>query len=132
MTDAQKGFVRSARARDGVASRKELPEYRAPSRAHRKIGGHDPVRGVARPTARPATSTTAPSSTCSRLRRFLLQLDEEQLAQAEKKFADDNRKFVKESVKGSPDERRARTSKKYITQFEDSPGSSPPSSARSS
>lgn len=39
---------------------------------------------------------------------FLLQLDAEQVAQMAKKFEDDNRKFVRESVKGTPEERLER------------------------
>ena len=49
---------------------------------------------------------------------FLLQLDPEQIAQMEQKFADDNRKFVKESVKGTPDERRERRVKKLVEHLE--------------
>ena len=49
---------------------------------------------------------------------FLMQLDHEQVAQMEKKFAEDNRKFVKESVKGSPEERRAERVKKLAQHLE--------------
>jgi hypothetical protein len=45
---------------------------------------------------------------------FLLRLDAAQVAQMEEKFADDNRKFVKESLKGTPDERRARRVKQFV------------------
>lgn len=45
---------------------------------------------------------------------FLLQLDAEQAAQMEKKFADDNRKFIKESVNGSPGQRRERRVKRFL------------------
>jgi LPS O-antigen subunit length determinant protein (WzzB/FepE family) len=53
---------------------------------------------------------------------FVLQIDEEQLAQVEKKFAEDNKKLVKESVKGAADERRERLAKKYVDQFEEFTG----------
>ena len=49
---------------------------------------------------------------------FLLQLDPEQLAQMEKKFAEDNRKFVRESVKGSPDERREKRIDRMVEHLE--------------
>lgn len=49
---------------------------------------------------------------------FFLQLDPQQVAQMEKKFADENKKFVRESLKGSPEERRARRIKKMIDHFE--------------
>lgn len=45
---------------------------------------------------------------------FLLRLDPVQLTQMEEKFADDNRKFVKESLKGTPDQRRARRVKQFV------------------
>lgn len=49
---------------------------------------------------------------------FFLQLDAEQVAQMEKKFADDNRKFVRESVKGTPEERTARRVKRFVAHME--------------
>ena len=45
---------------------------------------------------------------------FLLRLDAAQVAQMEEKFADDNRKFVKESLKGTPDQRRERRVKQFV------------------
>ena len=45
---------------------------------------------------------------------FLLRLDAAQVAQMEEKFADDNKKFVKESLKGTPDQRRARRVKQFV------------------
>ncbi|MEO7742520.1 MAG: DUF6279 family lipoprotein [Usitatibacter sp.] len=45
---------------------------------------------------------------------FLLRLDAAQIAQMEEKFADDNRKFVKESLKGTPEQRRARRVKQFV------------------
>lgn len=44
---------------------------------------------------------------------FFLQLDAEQVAQMERKFADDNRKFVRESVRGTPAERREKREKRF-------------------
>ena len=45
---------------------------------------------------------------------FLLQLDAEQVAQMEKKLGQDNRKMVRDSVKGTPDERRERRVKRFL------------------
>ena len=45
---------------------------------------------------------------------FLLRLDAAQVHQMEEKFDDDNKKFVKESVKGTPEQRRARRVKQFI------------------
>ena len=45
---------------------------------------------------------------------FFMQLDVDQVAQMEKKFADDNRKFVRDSVKGTPEERRDRRIRKLV------------------
>jgi len=49
---------------------------------------------------------------------FLLRLDASQAAQMEEKFNDDNKKFVKESLKGTPDQRRARRVKQFIGHLE--------------
>ncbi len=49
---------------------------------------------------------------------FFLQLDAEQVAQMEQKFVDDNRKFVRESVKGTPEERTARRVKRFVGHME--------------
>lgn len=49
---------------------------------------------------------------------FFLQLDSVQVAQMEKKFADDNRKFVRESLKGTPEERRERRVKRFRMHLE--------------
>lgn len=49
---------------------------------------------------------------------FMLQLDAEQVAQMEKKFADDNRKFVRESVKGTPEKRVERRVKRFVMHLE--------------
>jgi hypothetical protein len=45
---------------------------------------------------------------------FLLRLDASQAQQMEDKFNDDNKKFVKESLKGTPDARRARRVKQFV------------------
>ena len=49
---------------------------------------------------------------------FFLQLDSMQVVQMEKKFADDNRKFVRESLKGTPQERRERRMKRFVMHME--------------
>ena len=49
---------------------------------------------------------------------FFLQLDSGQVAQLERKFADDNRKFVRESIKGTPEERRERRAKRFRMHLE--------------
>jgi hypothetical protein len=49
---------------------------------------------------------------------FFLQLDADQVAQMEKKFAEENRKFVRESLKGTPEERRERRVKKFVQHME--------------
>jgi hypothetical protein len=49
---------------------------------------------------------------------FFLQLDSVQVVQMEKKFADDNRKFVRESLKGTPEERRERRVKRFRMHLE--------------
>lgn len=49
---------------------------------------------------------------------FMLQLDSLQVLQMEKKFAEDNRKFVRESVKGTPEERMQRRVKRFSEHME--------------
>lgn len=49
---------------------------------------------------------------------FFLQLDPDQVAQMEKKFTDDNRKFVRESVKGTPEERAERRAQRFANHME--------------
>ena len=125
MTDAQKGFFRERLSSAMAWHRsKELPEYRlAIESLVEKSAGTIPVADVrdtyvkARNFYHRALEHLLPD-----VADFALQLDGEQLRQVEKKFEEDNRKFVKESVKGSPDERRARASKKYIDQFEEFTG----------
>ncbi len=50
---------------------------------------------------------------------FLLQLDDEQVAQLERRFEKDNRKFVEESLKDTPEERRRRAAKRYLEHIEE-------------
>lgn len=49
----------------------------------------------------------------------LLMLDPQQIAQIEKKLADDDRKLVKESVKGTAEDRRMKRSQRFVEQFEE-------------
>lgn len=50
---------------------------------------------------------------------FLLQLDTPQLAQLERKFADENRKMVKESVRGSPADRLQERAKRLFVHIQE-------------
>jgi len=49
---------------------------------------------------------------------FLGTLDAEEMAQIERKFGEENRKFVKESVRGSPEERMDRRVKRFMGHLE--------------
>jgi len=49
---------------------------------------------------------------------FLVQLEPDQIAQVERKFADDNRKLVRESTKGTPGDRRDERVKRYLEHIE--------------
>jgi len=49
---------------------------------------------------------------------FLAGADEEQLAHIEKKLSHDNREFLKESVRGTPDERRKRRVHRFVNHLE--------------
>jgi hypothetical protein len=50
---------------------------------------------------------------------FLLMLDASQVADIERKFADDNRKLLKESVRGTADDRRTLRAKRFVEEFEE-------------
>lgn len=49
---------------------------------------------------------------------FLLQLDADQVAQMEKKFEDDNKKFVRDSLKGTPEDRVQRRADKLANHLD--------------
>ncbi|HUP98609.1 MAG TPA: DUF6279 family lipoprotein, partial [Usitatibacter sp.] len=47
---------------------------------------------------------------------FLSGIEGEQVSQLERKFAEDNRKFARESTRGSPEERRERRMRRFADQ----------------
>jgi hypothetical protein len=49
---------------------------------------------------------------------FLAGIGPEQVAQLERKFADDNARFVRESLKGKPEERRMRRMRRFVDHLE--------------
>src|SRR6185436_1423367 len=122
MTDGQKNALRE-KLTQGIAWHRanELPEYQHALEALiPKLGTRIAVEdvrstyGLARNYYHRTLAHLLPD-----FADVMLTLDEKQLAQIERKFADDNKKLVKESVKGPADERRAKLAKKYIEQFED-------------
>jgi len=58
---------------------------------------------------------------------FLLQLDAEQVAQLEKKMADDNRRMARESGRGTPEERLRRRTERLFVHLEEFTGRLEPS-----
>jgi hypothetical protein len=48
-----------------------------------------------------------------------VQLDSEQVAQMERKFSSENRKIVKESVAGTPEERAAKRAKRFVENLQE-------------
>lgn len=123
MSGGQKDWVRERLQRAMAWHRaQELPEYRrflekVLARAEDGTISADDARFVHRSVRayyHRALDYLAPD-----IADLLLQLDEEQVAQLEAKFDKDNKKFVKESIKGSPDERRRRDAKKYLEHLEE-------------
>lgn len=122
MSDAQKAFFKERLAQAMAWHRQsELPEYqRAIESLIVKSNARVPVEdvratyGLARNYYHRALEHLLPD-----MAELMLQLDDRQLAQIEKKFADDNRKAVKESVKGTAEERRTKLVKKWVEQFEE-------------
>ena len=122
LSGEQKAWVRDHVARAMAWHRaRELPEYRhfledLAVRAEGPITADDAraVHHAVRAYYHRALDHIAPD-----IADLLLQLDEEQVAQLEHKFEKDNRKFVKESLKDSPDERRRRDAKRYLGHLEE-------------
>jgi len=122
MTDAQKTFVRERLTRAIAWHRQaELPQYQHSiealiSKVDIKVSNEDAraTYGQARDFYHRSVEHLLPD-----LADFVLTLDEAQIAQIERKLADDNKKMVKESLQDSADERRTKRAKKFVTQFED-------------
>lgn len=121
MSHGQKDWVRDriSRVMDWHRSH-ELPEYRrflervlAESREPFTVEEIAAAYGDLRKHYRRTAEQVLPE-----VADFFLQLDAEQAAQMEKKFVDDNRKFVRESVKGTPEERTARRVKRFVGHME--------------
>ena len=121
MTDRQKAFVDDRLARAFAWHRaRELPEYE-----HFLQWAADSTRdGVTVEEARDAHRRLREyynrllDHLLPDMADFLAQLDERQIAQVERKFADDNRKLVRDSVKGSPQDRRDERVKRYLEHIE--------------
>jgi len=122
MSDPQKTFLRERLTRAMAWHRQaELPEYQRTiegliGRVETKMSAQD-VRttyGDLKDYYQRSIEHLLPD-----FADFLLMIDASQLSHVESKFADDNRKMVKESVKGTPDDRRSLRTKRFIEQFEE-------------
>jgi hypothetical protein len=122
MTDTQKAFLRDRLTRAISWHRQaELPNYQ------RTIEGL--IRRIDGKMSREDVGTTygelrdyyhrSVEHLLPDFAEFLLMIDASQVTHIEGKFADDNKKMVKESVQGTPDERRTRRAKRFIEQFEE-------------
>ena len=122
MSGDQKDWVRERLGRAMAWHRaQELPAYRRfledlLARAEGSISADDArfVHKSVRAYYHRALDHIAPD-----IADLLLQLDEEQVAQLERKFEKDDRKFIKESIKDSPEERRRRDAQKYLDHLEE-------------
>jgi hypothetical protein len=61
---------------------------------------------------------------------FLLQMDGDQVRQLERKFADDNRKMMRDANKGTPEERMQKRIERYVDHFEEWTGQLRPEQRR--
>jgi hypothetical protein len=122
LTDAQKKFVKE-RLKQAMAWHREaeLPHYQRAieeliGKSNGKLSVEDAraIYGQARDYYHRSLDRLMPD-----IAEFLLTLDEEQIAQAERKLASDSRKLLRESVDGTPDERRAKRAKRFVEQFEE-------------
>lgn len=122
MSDFQKGWVRERLAQTMAWHRaSELPEYRrffewALARAEDGISVEE-ARTAHRELR--AHYHRLLEHMLPDMADFLLQLDSEQIIQLERRFAEENRKIVGESVQGTPEERQARRTGKYLDQVEE-------------
>ena len=122
LNDTQKAFVKDRLARAISWHRQaELPQYQRSiegliTKVNVKVSLDDArsTYGQARDFYHRSIEHLLPD-----IAEFMGTLDAAQIAQIEKKFAEDNKKIVKESTAGSMDERRAKRAKKYVEQFED-------------
>jgi len=122
LNDAQKKFVKERLKRAMAWHREaELPRYQRAIqdlivKTDIKVSVDDArtIYGQARDYYHRSLDHLLPD-----IAEFLLMLDDEQIAQAERKLASDNKKLVKESVQGTPDERSARRTKRFVDQFEE-------------
>jgi hypothetical protein len=124
--DGQRDWVKERMARLLAWHRaSELPDYErllqgAAARAATRIAEEDArrawmeMRGLYQRLLRQAMPDMAD---------FLLQVQPGQVEYLERKFREDNARAVKESVKGSPQERREARAKRYVERFEDWTGS---------
>ena len=125
LTDEQKGWVRERLARVMSWHRaQELPEYRrffAATLAQAEDGiSVDEARAAyidLRACYHRLVERMLPD-----IADFLLQLDDEQVRQLERKFATDNGKMVRESVRGTPEERGERRVARYLDHIEEFTG----------
>lgn len=74
------------------------------------VWGYDAARGQLRESLRAAAREAAP---------LLDRLSAEQIAHLERRFAEDNRKFAKDFLAGTPEDRRKRRLKRNIDRLED-------------
>lgn len=118
LDDAIDGFLAWHRAQ-------ALPQYaRIADEAAKRVArglsrqdldwGYDSLVGQGRESVRSAAARVAP---------LLDRLDEEQIRHIEARFAEDNRKFAREYLRGSEQERRKRRLKRNVERMEDWVGS---------
>jgi Spy/CpxP family protein refolding chaperone len=121
LTNAQEDWLRErlGRAMDWHRA-EELPRFRrffedalaksaAPFTAEDIAGKHAEIRAGYFRVMEQLVPDTA---------EFLGAIDTAQVAQMERKFAEENARFVRESVRGTPDERRERRVRRFINHLE--------------
>lgn len=125
MTGSQKDWVKERFARTLAWHRtSELPEYRrllegVAQKAEEPFGAED-VAAVYRELRRYYNRTV--EQLLPHAADFLLQLDADQVAQLERKFADDNRKVARERPRGNPEEALRRRAERAFVHLEEFTG----------
>lgn len=121
LTDAQEDWVRARVARAMEWHRtQELPKYRRflETVLAKTEGPFTPQDMAVHQKALRAHYHRFTEQVIPDIAEFLGNIDAEQISQLERKFAEENSRFTRESIRGSPDERRGKRMRRLIDHLE--------------
>ena len=121
LTDTQEAWVKERAARAMSWHRaEELPRYRRflEEQLAKSAAPFTPEDVATQQAAVRASYYRALEQIIPDMAEFFATMDAAQVAQMEKRFAEENAKFVKESIRGTPEERRERREKRFANHLE--------------